>query len=71
MDGPKSSLMMVGVYDRGKIKAIALGKWLMNSNKIVVRLGSNGSKSQENTVTTFMDSPLIKLKFCEKDTKFL
>ena len=32
-------------------------KWLMNSNKVVVTLGRNGSKSQENTVTTYMDGP--------------
>ena len=30
-------------------------KWIMNSNKVVVTFGRNGSKSQENTVTTFMD----------------
>ena len=34
-------------------------KWLINSNKVVLRLGRNGSKSQENTVTTFMDGPLV------------
>ena len=32
-------------------------KWLMNSYKVDVTLGRNGSKSQENTVTTFMDGP--------------
>ena len=32
-------------------------KWLMNSNKVVVKLERNGSKSLENTVTTYMDGP--------------
>ena len=55
-----SSINYATIFYGGRRSMIEI-KWLLNSNKVVVTLGRNGSRSLENTVMTFMDGPWMLL----------